>query len=114
MYPDLVLEKIKRMTTEVTPALLRKVIDEINFEHKVKMKNDKIVAEGGVPPAPGLPGSDPWADGGLPGADLVDPFIWEFVDKSRWMYTYLLSKLNAELQSKTLGVENKNGLEVYR
>ena len=102
------------MTTEVTPVLLRKAIDEINVEHKMKMKNDKIIAEGGVPPAPGLPGADPWADGGLPGADLIDPFTWEFVDKSRWMYTYLLGKLNTELHSKTFGVENKNGLEVYR
>jgi hypothetical protein len=56
VYSDLVLGKIKRMTTEVTPALVRKAIDEINFEHKMKLKNDKIVAEGGVPPAPGLPG----------------------------------------------------------
>ena len=30
------------------------------------------------------------------------------------MYTYLLSKLNTELRSKTSGVEHKNGLEVYR
>ena len=30
------------------------------------------------------------------------------------MYTYLLSKLNIELHSKTIGVEDKNGLEVYQ
>ena len=30
------------------------------------------------------------------------------------MYTYFLSKLNTELHTKTIGVEDKNGLEVYR
>ena len=30
------------------------------------------------------------------------------------MYTYLLSKLNTELHTKTIGVEDKKGLEVYR
>ena len=30
------------------------------------------------------------------------------------MYTYHMGKLNAELHSKTFGVEHKNGLEVYR
>ena len=50
----------------------------------------------------------------MPGADLIDPGAWDFVEKSRWMYTYLMGKLNAELHSKTFGVENKNGSEVYR
>ena len=50
----------------------------------------------------------------MSGSDLIDPCAWDFVEKSWWMYTYLLSKLNTELRSKTFGVENKNGLEVYR
>ena len=58
--------------------------------------------------------SDPWHDGGLTGADLLDPSAWDFTEKSRWMYTYFTGKFNAELHSKTFGVENKNGLEVYR
>ncbi len=49
----------------------------------------------------------------MPGSDLIGPSAWDFVEKSRWMYTYLLSKLNTELHSKTFGVEDKNGLEVY-
>ena len=66
VYPDLVFERIKRMPTEVTPVMLLKAIDEINIDHKKKLKVERIIAEGSVPP--GLStgqGADPWQDGGL-------------------------------------------------
>ena len=46
--------------------------------------------------------------------DLIDPSNWEFTEKTRWLYTYFLSKLSTELHGKTIGIEGKNGLEMYR
>ena len=48
------------------------------------------------------------------GEDLINPDSWDFDEKSRWMFTYLMSKLNSDLHTKTVSVENQNGLEVYR
>ena len=45
---------------------------------------------------------------------MISPDAWDFTEKSRWMFTYLLSRLTTELHTKTIGVEGKNGLEVYR
>ena len=73
----------------------------------------KLQAEG----PPGI-GSDPWQVGLTRSSEtraiLIDPTKWDFAKKSRWLYTYLLGKLNTELHSKTVGVEGKNGFEVYR
>ena len=46
--------------------------------------------------------------------DLIPPESWEFTEKTRWLYTYFLGKLNTELHGKTIGIEGKNGLEMYR
>ena len=43
----------------------------------------------------------------------MNPDSWDFDEKSRWMFTYLIAKLNTELHAKIVGIENKNGLEVY-
>ena len=114
VYPDLVFEKIKRMPTEVTPMLLLKAIEEINIDHKKKLRAEKIIAEGGVPPELSTGSRDPWQEVVLSGSDLINPIDWDFTDKSRWMYTNIRSKLKTELHSKTIGIENKNGFEVYR
>ena len=39
---------------------------------------------------------------------------WQFVEKSRFLHTYFLPKLNTELHGKCISVANKNGFEVYR
>jgi len=89
VFPDLVLEKVKRLTSEVTEAALMQIIKNIKDEHKVKEGAKQLAAQG-LPP--GLPGGlDPWATGRLAGsgcADLIDPASWEFTDKTRWLYTY--------------------------
>ena len=86
VYPDLVFERIKRMPAEVTPALLMKAIDEINIEHKRKLKVERILAEGGVPPAPVLPGADPWADGGFVGLVVpLNPIMLKLLLQSQLM-----------------------------
>ena len=39
---------------------------------------------------------------------------WDFVEKSRYLHTFLLSKLSTDLRDKTIGIEDRNGLELYR
>ena len=45
---------------------------------------------------------------------LIDSTKWNFVEKTRWLHTYLINKLNTDLHSKIASVEGKNGFEVYR
>ena len=45
---------------------------------------------------------------------LVGHSSWNFADKARWLHTYLMTKLNTDLHSKTISIEGKNGFEVYR
>ena len=46
------------------------------------------------------------------GYDL-DP-EWQFAEKTRFMYTFLINRLNTEPHGKTIGIEARNGLELYR
>ena len=57
------------------------------------------------------------------GKEPSDPFelapedlatSWSFTDKSRFLWTYLLSKLNSELYSKSIIIDNRNGFELFR
>ena len=48
VYPDLVFEKINRMPTEVTPMLLLKAIEEINIDHKKRLRAEKIITRSWV------------------------------------------------------------------
>ena len=54
----------------------------------------------------GVPGADSWK------TDLAPE--WEFVDKSRYLYTFLMSKLNTDLHGETIGIKDRNGMELYR
>jgi hypothetical protein len=56
VFPDLVLEKVKRLTSEVTEASLAQIIAKINEEHKMKEGAKRLAADGHPP---GLPGTDP-------------------------------------------------------
>ena len=49
-YPDLELEKINRLTSEVTEAALMKIIKDINDEHKLKVATARLAEGGGPPP----------------------------------------------------------------
>ena len=113
-FPDLVLGKIKRSTTVITKEILEVIIGEINDEHHEKVKKEAI-EKTGAPPGIQSTSADPWHHANRSfGADLIDVGSWDFDDKSRWLYTYLIAKLNTELHAKTSSVEGKNGLEVYR
>ena len=39
---------------------------------------------------------------------------WKFAEKTRLMHAYLIDKLNTDLHDKTVTVEDKNDLEIYR
>ena len=51
---------------------------------------------------------------GAGGPKLIKPRKWDFAEKTRWLYTYFLGKLNTELQTKTISIEGENGLDMYR
>ena len=48
------------------------------------------------------------------GVKLIDSAKWDFAEKTRWLYTYFLGRLNTELQTKTISIEVKNSLEMYQ
>ena len=50
----------------------------------------------------------------LPEYAHVKPIDWDIEEKTRFMFTYLLGKLNTELHGKSVSVKNRNGLEIYR
>ena len=53
-------------------------------------------------------GPDPWHKKHY----MIDD--WGFFDKSRFLFTFLLSRMNTELHGKTIGIEGRNGLDLYR
>ena len=53
-------------------------------------------------------GADPWQEK----QDRLQD--WNFEEKSRFLYTFMLSKLNTELHGKTLGIEGRSGFELHR
>ena len=91
-YPDLVLEKVKRFPTEINEAALTTIIKSINDEQAERKRKEES-AEGSVPAAaPGLSGFfDPWAQGKT---IVIEQRQWNFLEKTRWLYSYLVGKLN--------------------
>ena len=92
VYPEIVLHKVRLSKVAITEAVLENIIDDINEEYKVELEAKKIE----------------WT------SDKVEKADWEFEVKSRWLYSYLYTKLNADMALKTVHVEERNGLEVYR
>ena len=39
---------------------------------------------------------------------------WNFAEKGRFLWTYLLSKLNTELHGKSISIDGRNGFELLR
>ena len=46
--------------------------------------------------------------------EKVDPFQWDFEEKSRLLYTHLLGELSAKLHCKTIGIDDRNACDLYR
>ena len=50
----------------------------------------------------------------LPEYAHVKPIDWDFEEKTRFMFTYLLGNINTELHGKSVSVNNRYGPELYR
>ena len=48
----------------------------------------------------------------LPEHAHVKPIDWDYGEKTRYMLTYLLGRINKELHGKSVSVKNRNGLEL--
>lgn len=55
-------------------------------------------------------GDDPWST--VRFVNLATS--WDFEEHGRFLWTYLLSKLNTELHGKSVPIESRNGFELYR
>ena len=86
-HADYVLNRVKRSDTEISPEVLTKCIVEANLDIEKVEGFEEL------------------------GTDSSD---YCFAEKSKFLYAYLVSKLNTDLHDKTVGVEHKNGLEMYR
>ena len=105
-FPEVVLDKVRRHESEVNQSNWAGIVDMANADIPRNKNIDEWVSSGKSGDFMGVPGADPWK------ADLTPD--WEFVEKSRYLYTFLLSKLNTDLHGKTIGIEDRNGLELYR
>ena len=83
-YPEIVFDKLRRVEVEITPLNWPEVLDEASKE-LTKM--------------------------GESHGDLR--VAWSF-DKGRFLWTFLLSKLNTELHGKSISIEGRNGFELFR
>ena len=93
--PDVVLDKVRRLKTEVKETDLMEVLMAINIENE-----EKRIAEE--------------KEHRVYKYERLEESRWEFMEKTRFMHSYLVSKLNTELHGKTINIENKNGFEMYR
>ena len=84
-HADLVLDRIKRSEVEITPDVLTQCVAA-------------AIQEAGK----------------IEGAEELNDKDYVFVDKAKFLHAYLTAKLNTDLHEKTVDVEHKNGLELYR
>ena len=82
--PDVVLDAVRRQQTEITEEL---------FMSCLRKSSDNLVEQG---------------------LNRIDSSQWNFQEKSRNLYVYLVNKINTAMHEKAAGVENKNGFELYR
>ena len=104
-HPEVVLDKVKRFESEISENHGASMMAAANADIPKNKKIDKWIAE---EKSPGgfMGGADPWK------IDITGD--WDFAEKSRYLYTFLLTKLNKDLHGKTIGIEGRNGLELYR
>ena len=43
--------------------------------------------------------------------EAVDSGAWYFEEKSKFLWTFLINKMNVDMHEKAAGIPNKNGLE---
>ena len=100
-YPEIVLDKIRRRETLITAVSLRECVslasDEV-YDAFVEVHGREVID------AQGLQGPVP----------LDSSTEWAFEEKGRFLFSYLINILNTELYEKSIGVEHRNGFELYR
>ena len=92
-HADYVLNRIKRCQLEITPSTLEECLAEANVDL------EKVV---------GFEEVDYSGTQGTYNRDYV------FADKTKFMHAFRVGKLNTYLYDRTAGIENKNGLEIFR
>ena len=85
VFPDVVFDKLRRQEVEITQESWQVVIAQAE-EELVRM--------------------------GEQSSDLAAS--WGFAEKGRFLWTYLLSKLNTELHGKSISIAGRNGFELFR
>ena len=100
-YPEIVLDKIRRRETLITAASLRECVslasDEVYAAFEDENGREVIDSQGLQGPVP-----------------LDSSTEWAFEEKGRFLFSYLINILNTELYEKSIGVEHRNGFELYR
>ena len=103
-YPEIVLDKVKRSEVDVNEGNWELIIAMVNIDIPANKLIDVELAKGKARSPEGFSGgADPWQEK----QDILGD--WNFEEKSRFLYTFLLIKLNTELHGKTLGIEGKMG-----
>ena len=103
-YPEVVLDKVRRFEGEIIQLNWGAIVAAANADIPKNKKIDECSAK--EKPGDFMGGSDPWK------IDITSE--WNFANKSRYLYTLLMTKLNTDLHGKTIGIEGRNGLELYR
>ena len=115
-YPELILNRVKRYTTEIGEKDWALIIAQANTDvpiNKVIAKEKKEVEEkerdGGWFGSSGDPRTDSWT------ARAVDlGTTWVFHEKGRFIWTFLMGKPNVDLYNRSVSIEHRNGFELYR
>ena len=108
-YPEVVLDKVKRSEVPITESNWKLILAMANENIPSNKAIDKEIEERKSKGGEGFSGGpDPWTSK----MDIGDH--WQFEEKSRFLWNFLLGRLNAELYSKTLSIDGRNGFEQYR
>ena len=103
-FPEMVLDNVKRSEVEVNEGNWKFIIAMVNDELQASKLIDVDAANGKERAPEGFSGGP---DPRYKKKDILED--WDVGEKSRFLYTFLLSKLNTELHGKTLGIEGRNG-----
>ena len=105
-HADLVMNQIRRSKVEINKAAFEVCIAEANSE--VRKANQEM---SGVDLDPESGGFDPFHGAAM---KPIEPDDYIFYEKTVFLNAYLVGKLSSDLHNRTLGIEHKNGFELYR
>ena len=106
-FPEVIMDVIRRKDTEITSNSWQQVL----IDADARVPHNTAAASHGSQAGQGFDGDEP------PGIDswmIQLGSKWKFIETGRFLWTYLLAKLNTELRSLSVSIENKNGFELWR